>query len=67
LSRPKIKVNKIINDVRIIFSRQQYQLLIELLKYFDQYSALSKNRQYRPHVPIKGNAKLYVQNPKIEI
>jgi hypothetical protein len=59
LSRAKIQVTQVIDHVRIIFSRRQYQLLMELLKYFDSYSATTKNRQYRPHVPVHGNVKLW--------
>ena len=59
MSRAKVQMNVIIDDVRIIFSRRQYQLIIELLKYFDKYSATQKNRKFRPNVPVKGNARLW--------
>ena len=58
-TRAKVLVSQVVEDVNVIFSRRQFQLLIELLKYFDNYTATQKYRQYRPVVPVQGNTKVW--------
>ena len=58
-SRPKVAIQQLVDRIALQFSREQYELVVEVLKYFDRADAIAKYRHYRPSVPVIGNAKLW--------
>ncbi|CAH1799949.1 unnamed protein product [Owenia fusiformis] len=59
LNIPMLIADLVIEDIDIIFSRQQYLNLMALLDSFKLMALNQRYRKYAPDMPVKGNAHLW--------
>lgn len=59
ISKPKILLKSLLQELGLSLSRVQFSGLIELAESFDRMSINAPFRKFHPTVPLKGNTKLY--------